>query len=1029
MVVVKRFAGRLNKDNREQDLLSVEHLSAKNGRFYGGEQGLTFENIVGNYLIPNSNLPAGTNECNGAFYDSVNRRILWFNYNSNGNHGLYQFLIETQAVTQIFRCGVNSVGDVLNLSLDRPVHSMAIVYRTEGDGDLLYWINGEGVPQFLNLDTVATYSPFTEDMLNAAKNAPTKPPGSLSFQDDVTVTYNAVRNKQFRFAYRWVYANDEKSTFSPISITPITDVADPNAETDPTVDNYIQFDVYSADTEDSTAIEVFMQEWNGASWGDFQRIDSLDRAQYNINVSSSYTYKFYNNGSYVFVDPQESDLYFTWLPPQANTLEALNGNVIIYGGITEGYPNLQRDEVDVTVTSTLVAANGKTVQAWDWAADQIFGLVYFDAIGRTSGVISFITDSAIDTTDFSVTTPQYTGSSPIGSFGTVPQISATINHTPPTWAVAYQWVRVNLTPEFTYTITMDLQSDATYWYLGIQNLIEMNANDGFLPSYEFAEGDRVRVIANWGGNGLSVPFSTQQDYPVLAVVDRTMTTPATTGKFIKIPKLASSTPAYTNKMFIKLYTPLKRVPANKQLFYEWGQRYAIYESGGNRYHRGQLQDQTGSQPATFAWTDGDVYAKYRGMYTVLPVTSTTALNYLYMMDKRWNDYVPTEGNSNGRAWTIDENAATIYNPVGVRWGGKYQSGTSINQLNIFRPADFDEVDRSKGTIQRFKVRDRILRVFQDRGVGQYGIYANFIQTNSQNPDLTTTNAIITINNVQYYNGNYGLCGYPTNLVSAQNADYFNDVVTGRAIRLAPDGLTDLGLLYKGQYHFSSLVTPYNKEILRSDGSISKVMGFFDYFENQYHTILQGGTNSFGTYASYNFSFNEGRNAFCSDDYDYHPEWAIGADDKVYTWVSGQLYKHDSVNASGAAVPYCNFYGIQKDCEITVVFNENLIEKKSWQAITEVASDTWDCPVIYTNVMSYGTQRQQTSLVAAEFTKLEQNPSSAIKRDAFSRGGKINGQAMKGNWIAIKFRKENAQSLINLSELQIAFVDSPLTRKQ
>ena len=61
--------------------------------------------------------------------------------------------------------------------------------------------------------------------------------------------------------------------------------------------------------------------------------------------------------------------------------------------------------------------------------------------------------------------------------------------------------------------------------------------------------------------------------------------------------------------------------------------------------------------------------------------------------------------------------------------------------------------------------------------------------------------ILNINNIQYYAGVYGLCGYPTNLVSTQNADYFADVVTGRCIRLAQNGLTDLGLLFKGQWFY------------------------------------------------------------------------------------------------------------------------------------------------------------------------------------------------------------------------------------
>lgn len=1013
---VKKFGGILNSDDKELDIAPNQHIDARNVRLYGGREGLTLENVKGNYVIANSNLPAGTNECVGAFYDQVKRRIIWFNYNSNGNNGIYQLDIQTETVTQIFRCGVNSATDILTFNLNYPVHSVAIVYRTEGDGDLLYWTDGNNRPRYLNLDTVSTLSPFTEAMINAGKDAPTKPPGSLSFQDDVTTYFNAVRNKLFRFAYRWVYVNGEKSTFSPTSITPLTAVLNPNEESDPTVDNYIQFDVYSGATEDNEAIEVFGQISNGTTWGDFFIIDSLNLSEYGIALDSSYTYKFYNNGSYIFVDPTESDLYFDWLPDKANTLETLNGNVIIYGGITEGYPNLTRAEVDVTITSSLTTASGFDTYAWKWGSNQRFGLVYFDARGKTNGVISFITDSAVDTTDFSVTTPNYTSAS-LPGYGQVPKINASINHTPPTWAVAYQWVRVNLTPKFLHWVTNDFQQDDNYLYLCIQNLVEFNTSNGFLPSYEFAQGDRVRIIANVPSNGTSTVFSTQQDYPILEVVDRIMSSPATTGKFIKVPKLTSPSPGYSAHLFIEVYTPLPRTPSNQQLFYEWGQRYAIYTLGGDRYHRGQTQDQTGSQPALFEWTDGDVYVKYRNFYLNLPVTGTTAFTYLYMMDANWNDYVPTASNSNGRAWTINENAATVYNPVLLRWGGLYQQGTNLNALNRFRPADFDEADRAKGDIRRFKARDRILRVFQDRATGQYGIYARFIQNNEGVNDLVTTNEIITTNNIQYYSGTYGLSGYPTNLVSTQNADYFQDVVTGRAIRLSGDGMTDLGLLYKGQYYLSGLVTPYNKDITRSNGSKAKVMGFFDYLEGQYHTILQAGTNAGTTYSPYNFSFNELRNAFCSQ-YDYHPEWAIGAEDKVYTWKDGAIWRHNSDT-------YCNFYGSQYNASITLVFNPNVGQKKNWQSVAEVASGVWECPLIYTDVKTYGSQRQESTLVPSEFTILEGMPTAAFKRDQYSVGGKWNGQFLKGQFIAVKFQKTNALNLISLNEIVVLYIESPL----
>ena len=93
---------------------------------------------------------------------------------------------------------------------------------------------------------------------------------------------------------------------------------------------------------------------------------------------------------------------------------------------------------------------------------------------------------------------------------------------------------------------------------------------------------------------------------------------------------------------------------------------------------------------------------------------------------------------------------------------------------------------------------------------------------------------------------------------------------------------------------------------------------------------------------------------------------------------------------------------------------------------EIANTIWHIPFMQTNTYSYGTTKQQSSLVESEFKLLEGNPSSAIKRDANSSGGKINGNFMKGNWLAVKFQKSNANNLVNLSEVSVRFTDSPLT---
>ena len=69
---------------------------------------------------------------------------------------------------------------------------------------------------------------------------------------------------------------------------------------------------------------------------------------------------------------------------------------------------------------------------------------------------------------------------------------------------------------------------------------------------------------------------------------------------------------------------------------------------------------------------------------------------------------------------------------------------------------------------------------------------------------------------------------------------------------------DRGGKYQGQYYFPQLVTPYNKTITRTNGSRAKVMAFFDSFDGDFHTILQGGTGNGVTTTNQHFSFNESR---------------------------------------------------------------------------------------------------------------------------------------------------------------------------
>lgn len=1121
MIDVKRFSGVLNTDDQPENVLAPQHIDARNVRFYGGQNGLSAQNIKGNNQLNTLTLPAGTNQCIGSFFDSLKQRIIFFNYNSNGNNGIYSLNLKTDVISTIFLCGTNSATDILNFNTNYPVHSSSIVYRDSSQGDLIYWTDGFNRPKYLNIDTVSSLAPFTATMITAAKLPPSKV-AICGYASDSAINYNNVYNRYFRFAYRWVYKNGEKSTFSPISEMPTIPTQNPEDPVAPNTSNYILIsNINTPSDNDFKSIELFGQEFNGTIWDSYFFITEINRSATPLPYTDSF--KFYNDGIYAPITDEESDLRYDYLPDVANTLELLNGNVIIYGGITEGvntqFP--QRSEYNVQITSSLTNQTSYP-EAWKWGQTERFGLVYFDKYGKTNGVISYL-DTPADSNNFEVTTPQYPGET-FPSTAQVPQISASINHTPPTWAESYQWVRIDAAPQFFLQwVTNDYQDPGDgYLYFGIETLNWANSKDGIVPAYEWQPGDRVKVMGKLTSSFTVAAFGTQYDFDVLSDLTRPMGAPntITPGRFLKVKKIVGLPYVATDKnLLIEIYTPAPNVNSENAIFFEWGQKYGIYSIGNNRYHLGQTQNQTASQPALFVWKNGYVYWQSNVPFYSYMAAAANAMPHVYCtsMSRFRNVFQNSKANSNSRGWFIDVNAIRRYLPTHVRWGGAYVQDTLVNNLNRFYPQDLDMVDVAKGDIRRFKARDRILRVFQDRAVGQYGVYARFIQNNQGQSELVTTNTIITTNNIQYYAGTYGLCGYPTNLASSAASDYFTDVVTGRSIRVGRDGITDLGLLYKGQFYLSELVLPYNKTINRPSGEKSKVMGFFDSFDNQYHVFLQGdkstlflvsqsfdekgfviylggnavsgdsitvsistssidsqftytasgsqsalnflnglaaavpgsftavvtnaspypyitiqpvageiitasaSLNVSGSYEPHNFSFNETRNAFCSF-YDYHPEWATGANDMIYTWLDGYVYKHNNT------VKHCNFYGNQYDASVTFVFNPNIHTKKSWNSLMEIANTIWTVPTMYTNTYSYGTTKQVSNLVEAEFQLLEGNPSAAIKRDANSIGGKVNGNFMKGNYLVVKFQKTNAINLVNLNEVSARFTDSPLTVK-
>lgn len=156
---------------------------------------------------------------------------------------------------------------------------------------------------------------------------------------------------------------------------------------------------------------------------------------------------------------------------------------------------------------------------YDWWAHYQWGLVYYDQNGKTHTVYTNDTMSLYMPAYF------FRDNGYGGEIVQTPYINASINHTPPSWAASYAWVRSkNLSEDFAlYWITSSIITDANYIYINIDNLLFnfTNVNQGTNYNYGFVKGDRCRIFyypSLPGGVGTQFSYA-NNEYSVVSVIE------------------------------------------------------------------------------------------------------------------------------------------------------------------------------------------------------------------------------------------------------------------------------------------------------------------------------------------------------------------------------------------------------------------------------------------------------------------------------------------------------------------------------
>lgn len=341
MPIDKRiFTSGMDSDSDDRLIGQGFYRTAKNVRVGSsdGEDVGALENVRGNTLVGTH---YGDGKVIGSHRSEERNSIIYFVYDQANNHGIYEYKDDSLSIVL--------VNSILNFSED---HLITGINDIDG---LLYWTDDYNPPRKINIEKAKAHTQSNgsspdgyssllsngtlferEQFISAIKAQPAQRP-TWQFVTDTSKDYNRVRHgKYFKFKYRYVYDDNEKSAWSSVSDITYTDY-------DVLESTGIEFSSFSIENmsaynaivvsflsghETVKRIEVAASE----SESDFFLIADVDNTS-----SNTQSITFYNDATYTFLDVNESIKPFDDVPRLAKAQELIDGNKIVYGNYVTGY--------------------------------------------------------------------------------------------------------------------------------------------------------------------------------------------------------------------------------------------------------------------------------------------------------------------------------------------------------------------------------------------------------------------------------------------------------------------------------------------------------------------------------------------------------------------------------------------------------------------------------------------------------------------------------------------------------------------
>jgi hypothetical protein len=187
---------------------------------------------------------------------------------------------------------------------------------------------------------------------NQIKHIPVYRP-VCTYATDPDKNANNVRGKLFRFSHRYKFFDNSYtrySAFSDITLPQYDESYNGEVVGDLDQFNCIDIRVPLHSSALVKEIDIIFQE----TGGDWMRAKIINRQDITLLNQTYYTYRFYNTDSAydpiddsVFKEPHDS------VPREANSMEIINKNILAFGGVKEGFDNIDKNDIDVLLTPVM----------------------------------------------------------------------------------------------------------------------------------------------------------------------------------------------------------------------------------------------------------------------------------------------------------------------------------------------------------------------------------------------------------------------------------------------------------------------------------------------------------------------------------------------------------------------------------------------------------------------------------------------------------------------------------------------------